>query len=143
MLPSIAIVLLTSCASQVLGSPAQGQDKQALITSTFDVPNTDTNTHDVDSTILAALKTHADPVDALLALQPELAIDLAQRRLLHVFGDEKPQWMTEGDKLRLRRQGKKFSDITDHHEFYERQQVNTFSGHACEISALNVMTEFG
>jgi leucyl aminopeptidase len=37
--------------------------------------------------------------------------------------------MTEGDKLRLRRQGKKFVDITDHEEFYAKQ-VDTLAGKA-------------
>jgi leucyl aminopeptidase len=54
---------------------------------------------------------------------------------LNVFGDQKPKWMTEGDKLRLRRHGKKFVDITDHREFYD-QQVDTLSGKASE-SLLN------
>jgi leucyl aminopeptidase len=78
---------------------------------------------------------HSDPVAALLFLQPELEADLAQQRLLHVVGDQKPKWMTEGDKLRLRRRGKKFVDITDHQDFYA-QQVNALSGKA-SASLLN------
>lgn len=77
--------------------------------------------HDVDPAILAALNAHADPVDALIALQPELADELARPRLLHVAGTPEAQWQTEGDKLRLRRKGKKFTDLTDHEEFYSQQ----------------------
>ncbi|KAI8631588.1 peptidase family M28 [Xylariaceae sp. FL1651] len=71
--------------------------------------------------ILNALDVHPDPVDALLFLRPELADELAKSRLLHVFGDEAPRWMTEGDKLRLRRNGRKFKDITD----YQHEDVDT------------------
>ncbi|KAK8035430.1 hypothetical protein PG993_010425 [Apiospora rasikravindrae] len=74
--------------------------------------------HIIDDAITAALSKYADPVDAFVALHPGAARDLAEPRLLHVQGEEKPQWMTEGDKLRLRRQRKKFVDITDHHELY-------------------------
>lgn len=77
--------------------------------------------HVVDDAITAALAKHADPVDAFVALRPEAAKALAVPRLLHVQGAETSQWMTEGDKLRLRRQRKKFVDITDHYEFYAQQ----------------------
>ena len=72
--------------------------------------------HTVNDTILAALNTYPDPVDALVFLRPELTDELAEPRLLHVFGSDAPQWMTEGDKLRLRREGRKFKDITDYQD---------------------------
>ncbi|KAF5515400.1 Leucine aminopeptidase 1 [Colletotrichum siamense] len=86
--------------------------------------------HDADESVLAALKAHPDPVDALLSLQPEKADKLAERRLLHVFGEKEPQWMTEGDKLRLRRKGKKFRDITNHQDLYAEDSVGAWSGKA-------------
>lgn len=86
--------------------------------------------HFVDDAILAALEKHSDPVDALTFLQPESATELAQPRLLHVFGEPEPQWMTEGDKLRLRRRGKKFADITDHEAFYKEQVDASWAGKA-------------
>ena len=116
----------------VLGS--QFQNSQAILAP--ELPNP---VPIVDEAILAALKKHSDPVDALISLQPETAAEFAQPRLLHVFGENKPQWMTEGDKLRLRRQGKKFADITDHEEFYA-QQVDTMAGKASE-SFLSKVTE--
>ncbi|KAJ8123274.1 hypothetical protein ONZ43_g733 [Nemania bipapillata] len=82
--------------------------------------------HAVDDAILAALHAHADPVDALVSLRPELAEELAEPRLLHVLGHDEPQWMTEGDKLRLRRKGQKFKDITD----YQDDVSAAFAGHA-------------
>ena len=85
--------------------------------------------HAVDPAILAALEAHKDPVDAWIALHPEVAEHLSQPRLLHAAGDTKAQWLTEGDKLRLRRKGRKFVDITDHHEFYA-QQVGAMAGKA-------------
>ena len=137
MLPPILILLVSTCTSQlVFGSSIQGQDKQALLTPYPSQNAPDANAragHIVDKKILEALKTHPDPVTALLSLQPEIAAELAQKRLLHVFGEEKPQWMTEGDKLRLRRLGKKFADITDHQDFYATQQVDVLSGKASAI----------
>ncbi|GAP86703.1 putative peptidase family M28 [Rosellinia necatrix] len=82
--------------------------------------------HVVDDAILVAVQTHPDPVDALVSLRPELADELAEPRLLHVFGHGTPQWMTEGDKLRLRRNGRKFKDITD----YQDEVASWRAGHA-------------
>jgi leucyl aminopeptidase len=73
--------------------------------------------HAVDETILQALAQHADPVDALLSLRPDRQAEMAEPRLLHVQGEAHPTWLTEGDKLRLRRRGMKFMDITNHNDF--------------------------
>lgn len=128
MLRSALVLLLST--QFALG--ASFQDKQAVLVQSPELPFANAQAeHVVDEAILAALKTHFDPVAALLSLQPELAADLAQERLLHVVGEQKPEWMTEGDKLRLRRRGKKFVDITDHEEFYA-QQVGILSGKASE-----------
>lgn len=89
--------------------------------------------HPVDNAILAALETHSDPVAALVSLQPETAAALAEPRLLQVIGTEEPTWMTEGDKLRLRRKGKKFIDITDHADFYQEQVETSVAGKACKL----------
>jgi leucyl aminopeptidase len=124
--------LLLSTSQLALGSSFQ--DKQVILVPSPEVQNAHTR-HFVDKEILTALKTHSDPVAVLVALQPEIAATLAEPRLLHIFGDQKPEWMTEGDKLRLHRRGKKFMDITDHQDFYA-QQVDTLSGKASE-SLLN------
>ncbi|CZS98007.1 uncharacterized protein RAG0_06909 [Rhynchosporium agropyri] len=126
------LVLLLSSFQLSLGSAIH--DKQAILSpssSHSDGSNTNVGVkqHVVDPAILSALDVHSDPVAALLSLQPELEADLAARRLLHVSGEKKPEWITEGDKLRLRRQGKKFVDITEHEQFYA-QQVDTASGKA-------------
>lgn len=39
--------------------------------------------------------------------------------------------MTIGDKMRLRRKGKKFMDVTDYNDMY-KEQVNALSGKASE-----------
>ncbi|KAL1744154.1 Zn-dependent exopeptidase [Schizophyllum fasciatum] len=39
---------------------------------------------------------------------------LDEERLVHVFGEDEPRRMTEGDKLRLKQQGREFMDITEH-----------------------------
>lgn len=127
MLHSV-LVLLLSTSQFALGSAFQ--DKQSFLAPSPDARVAHTE-HIVDNAVLAALKTHSDPVAALVALQPEVAASLAEPRLLHVFGDDKPEWMTEGDKLRLRRRGKKFADITEHRDFYS-QQVDALAGKASE-----------
>ncbi|KAI0975639.1 peptidase family M28 [Xylaria arbuscula] len=108
-----SILALGFSASQV--SALLRADSQVVLGPPSSLDN-ETLVHVVDDAILAALDAHPDPVDALVSLRPELADNLAEPRLLHVFGDDKPQWMTEGDKLRLRRQGRKFKDITDYQD---------------------------
>jgi len=126
MLGSTSIIaLLLSFSELGLASIPQGQTQVVLAPPPV---------HVVDDAILAALKKYDDPVDALLFLQPESAAALAKPRLLHVFGEEKPQWLTEGDKMRLRRAGKKFMDVTDHEDFYSQQVDASTAGKACESS---------
>lgn len=79
----------------------------------------------VSQAILTALETHRDdPVAAFLSIHPESSAELAAPRLLHIAGEKEAQWLTEGDKLRLRRLRRKFVDITDHVEFYAQQQAH-------------------
>lgn len=111
--PTTLLLLLST--SQLVASSRDAQ-QVVFAPSSLDAP-----VHAVDDAILSALDTHDDPVAALLSLRPEVATELAEARLLHISGEEKAQWMTEGDKLRLRRLGKKFMDITDHADFYRAQ----------------------
>jgi hypothetical protein len=64
-----------------------------------------------------------DVVGLLKELDPSIAEELDEPRFIWVFGDDEGQdgngveseggrWMTEGDKVVLRRQGKKFVDLT-------------------------------
>lgn len=110
----------------VLGSAFQ--DTQAVLDGSFteSAPKVD------DSAILAAINKYPDPVDAFISLRPESEAELAEPRFLKIFGEKEPQWMTEGDKLRLRRRGKKFMDVTDHQSFYEHQEVDAWAGKARE-----------
>ncbi|KAK4158943.1 Zn-dependent exopeptidase [Cladorrhinum sp. PSN259] len=55
-----------------------------------------------------------DPVNALKYARPDAAEALDAPRLLRVLGEDEPRWMTEGDKLRLRRGGRRFVDLTGH-----------------------------
>ncbi|KAI0405941.1 peptidase family M28 [Xylaria palmicola] len=105
--------LLGLSVSQV--SASLRADSQVVLGSPLPLGG-EITTHAVDDAILAALDAHPDPVDALVALRPELVDELAEPRLLHIFGEDAPQWMTEGDKLRLRRKGRKFKDITDYRD---------------------------
>lgn len=124
-----AKLLLLLSFSRLAVSSAGDQVVIAPSTNEAAVP---ARSHKVDDSIIAALKVHTDPVDALLSLQPEKAGKLAERRLLHVFGEKEPQWMTEGDKLRLRQKGKKFRDITNHQDLYAQDSVGAWSGKASE-----------
>lgn len=136
------LLLLLSFSERVFSAPNQGA--QIVITPPTSNDNDHTKAasssyadahadHVVEDSILAALSAHSDPVDALISLQPELAAELAERRLIHVFGEPEPVWMTEGDKLHLRRDRKKFMDITDHQELYA-EPINTWSGKASMLS---------
>ncbi|KAI1127250.1 hypothetical protein F5Y10DRAFT_198591 [Nemania abortiva] len=117
------LLFLGLSASQV--SASLRADSQIVLSSS-DSPDRDTPVHAVDDAILAALEAHPDPVDALVSLRPDLADELAEPRLLHVLGHGAPRWMTEGDKLRLRRKGQKFKDITD----YQDDASVSFAGRA-------------
>ncbi|KAI0121707.1 hypothetical protein BJ170DRAFT_133642 [Xylariales sp. AK1849] len=125
---SLLTTLLVLASTSQLGLSSPASDSQAVLAPSPDAPKVPTE-HVVDQSILAALERHSDPVDALLFLQPELADKLAEPRLLHVFGEREPAWMTIGDKMRLRRTGKKFMDVTDYQDVSE-QQVETFAGKA-------------
>ena len=98
--------------------------------------------HDVDPAILAALEAQSDPVAAMISLDPSSEIFLSQPRLLRVSGSKEAEWMTEGDKLRLRRQGKKFVDITEHEEFYADRVHELSAGKASE-STSRAISAFG
>jgi leucyl aminopeptidase len=132
MLRSALTKLLLLSSTSQLGLSSASSDAQVVF-----APSQKTSTahgvHAVDDAILAALDAHRDPVAALVSLQPEAEAALAEPRLLHVSGEKEPQWMTEGDKLRLRRAGKKFMDITDHHEYYSQQIEASYAGKACEF----------
>jgi hypothetical protein len=110
---------------RVLAAPGNNEQPQHQGYAQSQIAGSD----DDDSDIFAALEAHDDPVDAYVSLNPDAAFTLAQPRLLQVFGEQE-QWMTEGDKMRLHRQGKKFIDLTDHQDFYESNDVNANAGNA-------------
>ncbi|KAH7308620.1 peptidase [Stachybotrys elegans] len=114
---------LLAASTQLLGLGSASPDAQLRLTK----PSTK---HAVDTAIYRALEAHDDPVDAFLSLRPEAADALAEPRLLRVFGEAEAQWMTEGDKMRLRRKGLNFIDITDHEEYYAQNDVSSMAGEA-------------
>lgn len=127
MIRSVSKLLLL--ASAALICPSSAQDSQVVLAPS--PPQ-----HAVDPAILAALEAHADPVDAFVSLHPEAAAELAEPRLLHVAGEKEPRWMTEGDKMRLRRRGSKFADITAHEEFYAQQVGVQTASKPCELQLM-------
>lgn len=122
-LPTKLTLLLLACSEQVAGSLRDGS-QQVMIAPPENINDAPVSSsdfgreHAVDDSILAALAAYPDPVDAMISLQPEMAAQLAESRLIHVLGEDKPRWMKEGDKLRLRQNRKKFMDITDYQEHY-------------------------
>jgi leucyl aminopeptidase len=54
-----------------------------------------------------------DPVEVMRLVDPVYTPILDEPRLLQVLGTE-PVWLTEGDKLRLKKQGLSFMDLTGH-----------------------------
>lgn len=133
---SAQVLLLLGFSDRVVSSPRHGSQQVILAPPVDDeeasIPQVEFPTehaHIVDDAILAALDTYSDPIMALNSLQPESAAELLEPRLIDVFGSPKPVWMVEGEKLRLRREGKKFMDITDHWELY-LEPVNSLSGEA-------------
>ncbi len=136
MAPSTRKSALLLLALGLAGLGAASQDSQVVFSH-----NTNTH-HKVDPAILAALKEHKDPVDAWIALHPEEADKLAEKRLLRIAGEKEPQWMTEGDKMRLRRKGRKFADITDYEEFYKQNALSTQSGKARKKNLLPIFFSF-
>lgn len=136
MLGSV-IALILGISNPVLGASGSSfQDAQEVLAASPGIPGARVE-HVVDEAIIAALGSHSDPVAALVSLQPAIAADLAKPRLLHVFGEQKPKWMTEGDKLRLRRKGKKFADITDHQDFYAQQAETSLAGKASKSAPIS------
>ncbi|GKZ39766.1 hypothetical protein AbraIFM66950_001153, partial [Aspergillus brasiliensis] len=121
------LLLLWGTAGAALASPHPLLDSQVVFATDHEAPNTP-GKHAVDEAILSALDAHSDPVAALVSLRPETAAFLAEPRLLHLRGEEKAEWMTEGDKLRLRQRGQKFVDITEHQDFYAEQAMAATAG---------------
>lgn len=66
--------------------------------------------------IHAVLAERTDPVEAMLLINPSTAKELAEPRLLQLFNGKdaegETKWMTEGDKMGLRRQGIDWIDLT-------------------------------
>jgi leucyl aminopeptidase len=132
MLGSTSVFALLLLHFSQLGHASQFQSPEQVVLAPAPL-------HTVNEDILAALRTHADPVDALVSLNPQAAAPLAAPRLLHIFGQEKAEWLTAGDKMRLRRAGQKFMDITDHEAFYSQQLEASTAGKACEFCLFNAL----
>lgn len=67
------------------------------------------------ATIETLLAIHDDPVHVtrLLYSGDASGSGLDEPRLLQIMGTDEKQWLTEGDKLRLRKNGVGFIDLTD------------------------------
>ncbi|KAH0835054.1 Zn-dependent exopeptidase [Lanmaoa asiatica] len=71
-----------------------------------------------EATINRLLAAHKDdPVEVMRLVDPVYAATLDEPRLLEVFGAE-PVWMTEGDKLRLKKKGLSFMDLTGREDIF-------------------------
>ncbi|KAG9311492.1 Zn-dependent exopeptidase [Chiua virens] len=70
-----------------------------------------------EANIERLLAAHDDPVQVISLVDPAIAAILDEPRLLDLFGAE-PIWMREGDKLRLRKHGVPFIDLTRHKDLF-------------------------
>ncbi|KAK4686779.1 bacterial leucyl aminopeptidase, partial [Tremellales sp. Uapishka_1] len=117
----ITITLLLSLLPLAIAVPQLSFDRN---TDQEFLSGSASQAHPVHPSIHKALEEYpSDPVLALLSIRPELAEHLAEPRLLQVFG-EAPVWGSEGDKLRLRRQGKGFIDLTENQDLYAQLAEN-------------------
>jgi bacterial leucyl aminopeptidase len=97
---ALALFLVASSAVlQVTAKPAATQ--HAFLLASNDEAKT-----------LELLALHDDPVDVMIAMNPASAETLGEPRLLDLLNAQAPRWLTEGDKLRLKRKGLDFIDLT-------------------------------
>ncbi|KAK8853035.1 hypothetical protein IAR55_003736 [Kwoniella newhampshirensis] len=136
MRPSTSLAFLLT-AGLAIATPLEAVKRDQLVFSSSLKSKVDTQasdppatTYQVHPSILAALGDHPDdPVSALTAIDPAYEAVLRERRLLEVAG-QPAKWMTEGDKLELRRAGLKFLDLTDRQDAMRQFQATNFAGHA-------------
>lgn len=134
MLKPLCIFLLGT-ASVATAVP----QSQVVFGSTHEAPSSHASPHSQDA-IAAVLEKYSDPVEAMVHLDPASEALLSEPRLLRVSGEAEARWLTEGDKLRLRKERKKFVDITEHEDFYA-DQVDTLSGHARKFPSQSVQAD--
>jgi hypothetical protein len=111
---SLALIALVSAVGVPAIALRPAQDTFVTPTSSNFA---DTSSGFVDlERIQAILAQQTDPVEAMLLIDPSMAKELAEQRLLQLFNGKdaggEPKWMTEGDKMGLRRQGIDWIDLT-------------------------------
>lgn len=110
------LLFLSFVSASVLYHTASSQSQQVLQASGIEVTET---------AIYRLLAVHNDdPVEVMRLLDPVYATTLDEPRLLEVFGAE-PVWMTEGDKLRLKKYGLSFMDLTGREDIFN-STISTF-----------------
>jgi len=113
-----------------LGTPLQPGsfvNQQAISPSSWLPHHKPEHAQLVDPAILERLSSpDFDAIQLLKELEPARAHELDEPRFLHVFAEDHGRWMTEGDKINLRRQNKKFVDLTgrEHRESRLQDLVN-------------------
>jgi hypothetical protein len=114
MLSLVLIALVSAVGVPALAGPRPAQHAFVTPTSSGFV---DTSSGYVDlEGIHAVLAEETDPVEAMLLIDPSMATKLAEPKLLQLFNGKdavgETKWMTEGDKMGLRRQGIDWIDLT-------------------------------
>ena len=108
-LPAVLTILL-STADVIKSSPVSSSPDQLALQAPHHLPN---HSKLLDAQTIRDLASPEFDVIALLKeLEPEKAHELDEPRFLRIFGEEHGKWMTEGDKVVLRRMGRKFIDLT-------------------------------
>ena len=83
-----------------------------------------------------------DPVEVMRLVDPVYAAILDEPRLIELLGTE-PVWMTEGDKLRLKKQGLSFTDLTGHEDLYTSTVSSQNIGADLFLSGVSDWRPFG
>jgi len=107
-----SFVTLSLFASRSFALSSQAHDQSVL-----SADNGATAEMDHKAYVEGLLAIHDnDPVAAMKVADPVYGAMLDEPRLLEIFGQPR-QWMTEGDKLRLKQEGLSFIDLTNFEEF--------------------------
>lgn len=121
----VPISLFLSLVSASVLYPPSSQSQQVL--------QSGNDVEDTEASIKQLLAVHDDdPVQVMHLVDPGYAATLDEPRLLQVFGAE-PAWMTEGDKLRLKKQGLSFMDLTGRQDVFRSTEKQT--GMSCSLDA--------
>lgn len=103
---------LRAFAAFAAAATVVAQDAQLPLTKTPGVLDVRAMSAAQRETLMLDIWASMDVVDLMRITGNDYGLD--EQRLVHIFDEDEPRFMTEGDKLRLKRAGRSFMDITEH-----------------------------